>query len=245
MGPLPETPTGNKHLLVVCDYFSKWVELLALPDIRAETVAERLVEDVFSRFGMPECLHSDQGKQFESSLFQELCRLLGIHKTRTTPYHPQSDGLVERANRTVQNVLAAYVSDHQRDWDCILAQTQLASNISQHSSTGYTPYFLLFGREARLPLSILVDLPAPHAPESLSQYAVNLRERQLEAYDRVREQLGASHRLQKEFYDRSAAATALRIGDQVWLHTPAVKKGRTAKFSRPWSGPWRIKARGW
>ena len=158
MGPLPETPTGNKHLLVVCDYFSKWVELLALPDIRAETVAERLVEDVFSRLGMPVCLHSDQGKQFESSLFQELCRLLGIHKTRTTPYHPQSDGLVERANCTVQNVLAAYVSDHQRDWDCYLAQTQLAYNTSQHSSTGYTPYFLLFGREARLPLSILVDL---------------------------------------------------------------------------------------
>ena len=233
MGPLAETPTGNKHLLVVCDYFSKWVELLALPDIRAETVAERLVEDVFSRFGMPECLHSDQGKQFESSLFQELCRLLGIHKTRTTPYHPQSDGSVERANRTVQNVQAAYVSDHQRDWDCYLAQTQLAYNTSQHSSTGYAPYFLLFGREARLPLSILVDPPAPHAPESLLQHAVNLRERQLEAYDRVREQLGASHRRQKEFYDRSTAATPLCIGDQVWLHTPAVKKGRTAKFSRP------------
>ena len=122
----------------MCDYFSKWVELLALPNIKAETVAERVVEDVFSRFGIPESLHTDQWKQSESGLFQELCRLLGIEKTRTTPYHPQSDGLVERANRTVQNVLAAYVSDHQGDWDCFLAQTQLVYITSQHSSTGYT-----------------------------------------------------------------------------------------------------------
>ena len=167
--------------------------------------------------------------------------MLGIHKTRTTPYHPQSDGLVERVNRTIQNVLAAYVSDHQRDWDCHLAQTQLAYNTSQHSSTGYTPHFLLFGREARLPLSVLVDAPAPpQIPETLPQYVVSLRERQVEAYERVREQLGVSHRRQKDVYDRSASAVQLRVGDKVWLYTPAIKKGRTAKFSRPWSGPWQI-----
>ena len=130
MGPLPVTGMGDRHKLVVCHYFSKWVELLALPNIKAETVTERVVEDVFSRSGIPESLHMDQGKQFESGLFQELCRLLGIEKTRTTPYHPQSDGLVERANRTFQNVLAAYVSDRQGDLDCFLAQTQLAYNTS-------------------------------------------------------------------------------------------------------------------
>ena len=160
--------------------------------------------------------------------------MLGIHKTRTTPYHPQSDGLVDLGNRTIQNVLAAYVSDHQRDWACYLAQTQLAQNTSQHSSTGYTPHFLLFGREARLPLSVLVDPPAPpQVPETLPEYVVSLRERQVEAYERVREQLGVSHRRQKENYDTSAAATQLQVGAQVWLYTPAVKKGRTAKFSRP------------
>ena len=122
---------------------------------------------------MPESLHSDQGKQFESTLFQEMCKMLGIQKTRTTPYHPQSNGLVERVNRTIQNVLAAYVSDHQRDWDCYLAQTQLTNNTSQHSSTGYTPHFLLFGREARLPLSVLVDPPAPpQVPETLPEQGV-------------------------------------------------------------------------
>ena len=241
MGPLPVTGMGNRHILVVCDYFSKWVELLALLNIKAETVAERVVEDVFSRFGIPESLHTDQGKQFESGLFQELCRLLGIEKTRTTPYHPQSDGLVERANRTVQNVLAAYVSDHQGDWDCFLAQTQLAYNTSQHSPTGYTPYFLLFGREARLPLSILADSPSPpEVAQTLPEYVVDLRDRLVEAYDRVRERLDASHRRQKEFYDRSAAAATFCVGDRVWLFTPVVKKERTHKFNRPWSGPWEI-----
>ena len=94
-GPLPTSVAGNKHVLVVIDYFTKWAELFALPDATAETVAERLLEDVISRFGMPEYLHTDQGSQFESAVFQQLCTLLGIEKTRTTPYHPQSGGLAE------------------------------------------------------------------------------------------------------------------------------------------------------
>ena len=115
MGPLPTSVAANKHILVVIDYFTKWAELFALPDATAETVAERLLEDVISRFGMPEYLHTDQGSQFESAVFQQLCTLLGIEKTRTIPYHPQSDGLAERLNRTVQDMLAGYVNFHQTD----------------------------------------------------------------------------------------------------------------------------------
>ena len=108
MGPLPTSVAANKHILVVIDYFTKWAELFALPDATAETVAERLLEDVISIFGMPEYLHTDQGSQFESAVFQQLC-------TRTTPYHPQSDGLAERLNRTVEDMLAGYVNFHQTD----------------------------------------------------------------------------------------------------------------------------------
>ena len=89
---------------------------------------------------------------------------------------------------------------------------------------------------------MLVDplAPGPQVFETLPEYVVNLRERQVEAYERVCEQLGVSHRRQKENYDKSAAATQLQVGEQVWLYTTAVKKGRTAKFSRPWSGPWKV-----
>ena len=109
MGPFPRSTKGNLYILVLADYFSKWVEIMPLPDMLATTVANVLLDNVFSRFGMPAQLHSDQGPQFESKLMAELCKLLGIKKTRTTPYHPQGDGMVERANRTIQIALKSYV----------------------------------------------------------------------------------------------------------------------------------------
>ena len=101
VGPLPESDKGNCYIMVVGDYFSRWMEAIPIPNQEASTVVERLVDEVFMRFSAPEQLHSDQGRQFESQLLSEVCKLLHIHKTRTTPYHPQSDGLVERFNRTM------------------------------------------------------------------------------------------------------------------------------------------------
>lgn len=102
LGPLPETESGNKYILIAMDYFSKWPEAYALPNQEAVTVANVLVSQFFSRFGVPAELHSDQGRHFESHIFQEVCTLLGIHKTRTTALHPQSDGMVERYNQTLE-----------------------------------------------------------------------------------------------------------------------------------------------
>ena len=115
MGPLPTTESGQKYILVVGDYFTKWTEAFPLPNQEAKTVAEKLVNEVISRFGAPERIHTDQGRNFEAQLFKEMCNLFSIEKTRTTPYHPQSDGMVERMNRTIQDMLAKYVAEHQRD----------------------------------------------------------------------------------------------------------------------------------
>ena len=101
LGPLPISHQGNTCLLVVGDYFTRWIEAYAIPDQQAETVARRLVHDFIARFGVPLELHSDQGRNFESQLFQEICSLLEIKKTRSTPYRPQSNGLIERFNRTL------------------------------------------------------------------------------------------------------------------------------------------------
>ncbi|KAL0147701.1 hypothetical protein M9458_056979 [Cirrhinus mrigala] len=101
MGPFPRTTQGNRFVLTAMDYFTKWPEAFALPDQEAETVANALVEGMFSRFGVPQSIHSDQGRNFESKVFSCMCSQLGINKTRTTPLHPQSDGLVERFNRTL------------------------------------------------------------------------------------------------------------------------------------------------
>ncbi|UYV82319.1 K02A2.6-like [Cordylochernes scorpioides] len=114
-GPFPVTEDGNKYLLVAMDYFTKWPEVYAIPNQEAATVARVLVDNLICRFGVPLELHSDQGRNFESEIFRELCQVLGIWKTRTTPLHPQSDGMVERFNKTMVEHLSKVVEQNQRD----------------------------------------------------------------------------------------------------------------------------------
>ena len=102
-GPLPVTKRGNKYIMVVNDYFTRWV--YSLPNQEAATVARVLVNEWICHYGAPDTIHSDQGKNFDSQLFKETCQLVGIHKTRTTLYHSQSDGLVERFNQTLKTLL--------------------------------------------------------------------------------------------------------------------------------------------
>ena len=121
-----------------------------MPNQEAETIATELVDKFFSRFGIPLSIHSDQGAQFESMLFQQLCELLNNDKTRTTPYRPHSDGLVERFNRTLEDMLSKFVASDQRNWDSNLPVLILAYRSSIHESTGQSPYLMMFGRETTL-----------------------------------------------------------------------------------------------
>ena len=146
LGPLPESKNGNRYVLVIGDYFSRWMEALPVPNQEASTVAEKLVDEVFLRFSPPEQLHSDQGRQFESNLVREVCKLLHINKTRTTPYHPQCDGLVERFNRTLLHMLATCTEDHPGDWEQHIRKVCMAYNVSVHPSSGFSPFYLMFGR---------------------------------------------------------------------------------------------------
>lgn len=126
LGELPETDNGNRYILVVADYFIKWTECFAMPNMESKTVATKIVEEVITRLGVPDTIHSDQGRQYESELFQETCKLLDIQKTHTTPYHPQSDGMVERFNRTLTTMLSAFVNEHHSDWDVHLPYVMMA-----------------------------------------------------------------------------------------------------------------------
>ena len=155
-GPLPTTESGQKYILVEEDYFTKWTEAFPLPNKEAKIVAEKLVKEVISRFGAPERIHTDQGRNFESQLFKEMSNLFSIEKTRTKPYHPHSDGMVERMNRTIQDMLVKYVAEWQRDWDVHLPMVMMAYRSSIHSSSQYTPHYLLFGHEVRLPFGSYV-----------------------------------------------------------------------------------------
>ncbi|XP_029574004.1 uncharacterized protein LOC115165110 [Salmo trutta] len=162
VGPFPTTDSGNRWILTAMDYFTKWPEAYALPDQEAATVADALVGGIISRFGVPQSIHSDQGRNFESRVFSELCRRLGAEKTRTTPLHPQSDGLVERFNRTLAQQLAIVTSKHQRDWDTHLPFILMACRSAVQESTACSPALLMLGRELRTP----AELTFGHPPDN-------------------------------------------------------------------------------
>ena len=131
LGPLPETETGSRYVLVAVDHFTKWAEAYGIPNQEAATV-----DEMFCRFSPPEQLHSDQGRQFESKLVKEVCKLLEIRKTHTTPYHPQCNGIVERFNRTLLGTLATTVDSYPSSWEQNIRRVCLAYNSSVHASTG-------------------------------------------------------------------------------------------------------------
>jgi transposase InsO family protein len=232
LGPLPRTHQGNAYALVITDWFTKWVEALAVPDQKAETVAEAAVVNVFVRFGLPQILHSDQGRDFESALFRETCRLLGVKKTRTTPWRPQSNGQPERFNRTVEGMLKQVASENQLNWDKYLPFLCAAYRATRHETTGFSPNFMLMGRETPMPLELTVPRPTDdeEQTEQWVPYVESLRERLVAAYSLVRTQLQKGVRRQKERHDGRFPNKGFAIGDWVWLKNPSRKKGVCPKI---------------
>ena len=159
LGLLPTSTQGNKYVLITTDYFTKCPEAYPMPNQEAVTVAQCLVNQFFSRFGVPLELHSDQGRHFESALFQKFCQFLGVRKTRTTPLHPQSDGMVERMNRTLEAQLAKFVEEHHTDWDHYIPLLMMAYRRAVHGSTKCTPAELMLGRNLRLPADVVFGRP--------------------------------------------------------------------------------------
>lgn len=140
LGPLPMTARGNQYILVMSDHLPKWVEAVPMANQRADTTARAFVDEVVTRHGIPEKLLTDQGRNFEADLMKEVLQLLGVSKLRTSTYHPQTDGQVERFNRTFERVLTTYVNEDHNDWDLHLPLALFAYRNSKHSSSGVTPF---------------------------------------------------------------------------------------------------------
>ncbi|KAK2899936.1 hypothetical protein Q8A73_013065 [Channa argus] len=242
LGPFPTTEAGNRYILVAMDYFTKWPEAYAVPDQTATTAAQRLVEDMFSRFGVPEELHSDQGRNFESQLFAEVCQRLGVRKTRTTPLHPQSDGLVERFNRTLATQLAILTSRHQKDWDQHLPLVLWAYRTAVQESSQCTPATLMFGRELRTPVDLVFG--PPPEPEITGgpelDYLRRLKERLSVVHQLARESQGDAGARQKRAYDGRCHGHPFSVGDNVWVYCPVRKRGLSPKLTSHWKGPGEI-----
>jgi transposase InsO family protein len=246
-GPFRVTERQNQYVYVIQDYFTKYVVMIPVVDHKADTLTRELVTHVFSKIGVPRYIHSDQGAEFCSAVFQETCRIFGIDKTRTTPFRPQSDGMVERMNRVVGAMLRQYVDHMQSDWDLYLPLCAMAYNSTIHSSTGFTPNKLMFGRELYLPLELV--LPDPDFPDLMKaesfdsvSFVDKLDDTLTLVYSCARENLNNAMLSQKHYYDDKAKNRSFKVGDSVWLYNPRRAKGRSPKLDKCWEGPYGVVA---
>ena len=239
LGPLPTTTRGNKFICVWSDYLTHWAECFAVPSIEAPVIARIFVDEIFTRHGAPRTFLSDRGSNFLSALVKEVCRLLNTRKLNTTAYHPQTDGLVERFNNTLAESISMFVNSEQTDWDLFLPSILFAYRVSPCVSTGESPFFLLYGREPRLPLDVAL-LPPTNLSTSVEEHRKRIVTQIETAQALARSNIAKAQQLMKLQYDKKAADAPFEVGQRCWVYTPSSKKGLSKKLRHLWHGPFRI-----
>ena len=221
LGPLPESTAGNSYILVTGDYFTKWIEAYAIPNQEAVTVAQKLVDQMFCRFSPQDQIHSDHGKQFESGVMQEVCKIPWIKKSRISPYHPQCDGLVERTVLSIRKCAWLTMPAFMPAQDILLS-------------------FLCFGVRQGCPLTLCMVLKLNNLmPVSMPQQQIMLRRKPIAGFGRSWMQPTISRKpIMTRRYGKPFVT-----GDLVWLFYPAVPRGHSKKHHHPWSGPYRVIAK--
>lgn len=241
VGPLPSTAAGNRYLLTIIDWFSRYAEAVPLKEQSAEETARAFVDTLILRHGAPERVLTDQGRNFTSELFRVVCKRLGIRKLQTTAYHPEGNGLVERLHRTLTDSLACIVRRDGRDWDRWVPYALMAYRTTPHSSIGYSPHFLIHGRELRQPFEC--ELDANEGPNGVAEFIRQIQKNLGEAYQHAKDMDSRTRRERARTHDRGKRVRSFNVGDKVYLYEPAVPVGHARKFRRPWTGPHSILAR--
>ncbi len=237
---LPLTFDGNRYVVAFIDYLTKWVEAFAVPDQSAETIARLLVENVVCHHGAPEELLSDRGANFLSELVQEVCKLLNIKKVNTSGYHPQTDGLVEKFNSTLISMIAKTAERHGRDWDQRLPYLLFAYRASVQESTKESPFFLLYGRDPRLPTETALSKPSTPYMVDIKDYRTELVTNLSDSWSLAKENIKVAQCKQKREYDKRAKVPQYEVGDRVMVHMPGEVRGKAWKLARPFHRPFRV-----
>uniref|UniRef100_A0A3B3WSH8 Gypsy retrotransposon integrase-like protein 1 n=1 Tax=Poecilia mexicana TaxID=48701 RepID=A0A3B3WSH8_9TELE len=215
---------GISNVLVITDHFTRYAQAFPAKNQKALTVAKILVEKYFVHYGLPTRIHSDQGRDFESRLIKELLMLLGIKKSRTTPYHPQGDPQPERFNRTLLSMLGTLNQEKKRQWSQHVVHLVHAYNSTKCDATGFSPYFLMFGREAKLPVDMCFGMSFGEDGEHQhSAYVAKLKDNLQRAYDMATEAANKLHLRNKKAYDRRLGFHHLEPGDKVLMKNLGLK----------------------
>ena len=237
---MPLTMDGNRYVVVFLDYLTKWVEAFAMPDQTSETIARLLVDNVICRHGVPRELLSDRGANLLSELMKGVCSLTGMKKVNTTAAHPQTDGLVENFNKTLRAMLAKHGKTLGSNWDVHLQQLLFAYRTKPHMSTGESPFYLLFGRDARLPTETALEtLPSPYVVDC-EDYCQELTKGLSMAWQTARASVERAQKSQKVQYDKRADTRPYSVGGRVIVYMPREDQGKKRKLALPYHGPYRI-----
>jgi hypothetical protein len=240
VGPLPVTKQNNRYIIVITEYLTKWPEAKPIPSKHAEIVAQHFHEEIICRHGCPKEILTDQGSEFQNQFFNSLCNLHGIRHKLSSAYHPQTNGLTERFNRTLCNSLAKLAHERNIDWDLLIPSVLFAYRTMRHSTTRHTPFYLTYGRDATLP----VEFEYPTYPvepideeDNLLRHTYQLIDKLPPALIDAQQNISHSQEYSKQRLDNKIPdQIPLKIGDKVWLE----RKVHSHKFAPKWLGPYHI-----
>ena len=240
VGPIsPPSSQGNRYILTLVDYATRWPEAIALKSITTSDVSEALLT-IFSRLGFPREIFSDQGSQFTSDLMKEVCRLINVKQAFTTPYHPMANGLNEKFNGTLKAMIKKMCQERPSDWDRYLHAVLFAYREVPQASTGFSPFELLYGRSVRGPLGLLKEMWTNRDldPNEFNtyQYVADLRNRLEETCEVVHQNVMKSAERYKHHYDKNRRMRSLEVGDKVLVLLPTDSN----KLLLSWKGPFPV-----
>jgi len=242
MGPFPMTQRKNTQLLVAVDHFSKWVELFALPKATTYSVARKLEQEVFCRWGAPRCLLSDNGKSFTSHIMKNVCKTWGIQQKFTTFYHPQAN-ITERINKNIGAIMRTYVARRHSKWDEFLPEVALALRTAISDTTGFSPCMLNFGREIPTLLDRRLEDEDEGEFQSRIEHKNLLISRLEDVYTQARINIDKAQAQQTKYYDRRHKKSVFVVGDLLCLRTH-FKSDKSRKIMKKlchrWSGPYEV-----
>ena len=232
---MPRSQRGSKYILTFTEHTSRFVEAFAIPNAQAITIARVLVDEICFRYGAPQCLLSDLGANLISAVVAETCKLFKIERIHTSPYHPQTNSLLEKFNETLCKNLAMYVNPNHTDWDLYIRPICYAYNTSVCTeSTQFTPFYLMFGRMPLHPIDTIVLPNVTSSHDSVRETVLRMQE----AREIARQNIIEAQTKMKERYDQKANPPLFEPGDLVWIYFPQIMVGGSRKFFHNYSGPY-------
>ncbi|VDI77535.1 Hypothetical predicted protein [Mytilus galloprovincialis] len=240
LGGLPTSKDKYKYILLVTDSFSHWCEAFPMKSQEAEEIANILYSEIFTRYGACRYLVSDRHASNLSKLVNILCKMFNVTQHFTSSYHRESNVACERTNSTLAQSLRAYCSEQQTTWPEVLPSIMMAFRMSPSTqSTGFSPYYMIFGREMPLPIDTAL-IPEELITQSPEKYIDQLINRIKIIHDLAKTNLEDAQLKSKTYYDKSTRAPNFKVGDHVLLKQEKVQIGKKKKLEPKWTGPFSI-----